>query len=211
MSQSTNAALHDAYAADYDKQVHAYSCNIGEVLFGLCYEFTQPEKSLLDVGIGSGLSAQLFAKAGVEIHGMDFSPAMLEICQEKGFTKELKEHDILHAPWPYPPQGFDYLVCCGVMHFIPDLEVVFHQAERVLVKGGVFAFTTKASPQLDAPGQKYEQQESGDFQIFSHATDYIESQLKKHGFARLKGQKCFVGEDVFTVWIVKKEGVGNSA
>ncbi|WP_423224970.1 hypothetical protein [Candidatus Amarolinea aalborgensis] len=69
-----NAALHDAYAADYDQQVQAYGCHVADVLFGLCYEYVQPGQRLLDAGIGSGLSAQLFAKAGLEIHGMDFSP-----------------------------------------------------------------------------------------------------------------------------------------
>jgi 2-polyprenyl-3-methyl-5-hydroxy-6-metoxy-1,4-benzoquinol methylase len=40
---------------------------------------------LLDAGIGSGLSAQLLARAGLEVYGMDFSPAMVEVCRAKGF------------------------------------------------------------------------------------------------------------------------------
>jgi 2-polyprenyl-3-methyl-5-hydroxy-6-metoxy-1,4-benzoquinol methylase len=64
-----SAALHDAYAADYDQQVQSCDCHVADVLFGLCYEYVQPGQRLLDAGIGSGLSAQLFAKAGLEIHG----------------------------------------------------------------------------------------------------------------------------------------------
>ncbi len=42
MRPAPNAALHDAYAADYDAQVRAYACQIGDLLFGLCYEFIPP-------------------------------------------------------------------------------------------------------------------------------------------------------------------------
>ena len=117
-----NADLHDAYAADYDAEVLAYDCHIAGLLFGLCYEFTCPDQRLFDAGIGSGLSSALFAKAGLEVHGMDFSPAMLEICHDKGFAIDLRRHDIQKTPWPYSSDAFDHLVCCGVMHFIPDLE-----------------------------------------------------------------------------------------
>ena len=74
---SDQATLHDAYAADYDAQVSAYDCYLAEALFGLCYDFVQPGQSLLDLGIGSGLSAAPFARAGLRVAGMDFAPAML--------------------------------------------------------------------------------------------------------------------------------------
>ena len=97
-----NVTLHDAYAADYDAQVQACDCYIADLLFGLCFEFTRPGQRLLDAGIGSGLSSQLFAKAGLTVSGMDFSPAMLEICRAKGSAAELTQHDLERIPWPYP-------------------------------------------------------------------------------------------------------------
>jgi len=93
-----NATLHDAYAADYDQQVQSYGCYVADVLFGLCYEYVQPGQRVLDAGIGSGLSAQLFAKAGLDVHGMDFSPAMLAACRAKGIAVDLKLHDLQQAP-----------------------------------------------------------------------------------------------------------------
>ena len=62
-----NPAQHDSYAADYDAQVRAYDCHIADLLFGLCYEFTRPGQSLLDVGTGSELAAQPFARAGLQV------------------------------------------------------------------------------------------------------------------------------------------------
>ena len=130
MTGSAHAALHDAYAASYDADVQAYDCHVAEVLFGLCYDRVSPGQRLLDVGTGSGLSAELFAKAGLEIYGMDFSPAMLKLCKAKGFAKDLKQHDVIDVPWPYPPGSFDNVTCCGVMHFIADLHGVFSEAAR---------------------------------------------------------------------------------
>lgn len=138
-----DASLHDAYASDYDHQVSEYRCYIAEVLFGLCYAALQPGQTVLDAGIGSGLSAVLFAKAGLQVHGFDFSPAMLDLCAAKGFAAGLKNHDVQQLPWPYPPASFDHVVCCGVLHFIAEIEAIFGEARRVLRPGGHFAFTNR--------------------------------------------------------------------
>ncbi len=204
MTQPANPALHDAYAADYDKQVLAYGCYITDVLFGLCYEYLQPGEKLLDAGIGSGLSSFHFEKAGLEVHGMDFSPAMLEICRAKNFTASLKQHDLQEAPWPFADGSFSVLVCCGVFHFIHGLESVFSEAWRVLESGGIFAFTTKVYSAQETCQQEVFRENSGDFEIYSHAPRVIETLLEKEAFTPLKVQKCFVGEDIFTCWVVKK-------
>ena len=199
-----NATRHDAYAADYDSQVKVYACYLADLLFGLCYEFSQPGQVLLDAGIGSGLSAQLFAKAGLKVYGMDFSPAMLALCRDKDFAVELKQHDMTQVPWPYPAKRFDQLVCCGVLHFIPDLESIFGEVRRVLRERGLFAFTTKAAP-LAATGQpKYDQQTEGGFAIFSHMPTYIEALLASQTFTCLKRQNCCVGDDIFALWVIQK-------
>ena len=200
----SQSALHDAYAADYDQQVIDYGSYVAEDLFGLCYAAIQPGQVLLDAGIGSGLSAVLFAKVGLLVQGFDFSPAMLAICQAKGIAASLKQHDIQHAPWPYPPEAFDLVVCCGVLHFIADLETVFSEARRVLRPNGLFAFTTKVPTALDA-AQPYQQQLSGEFEIFSHAPAYVAALLAQHSFEHLKIHRCLVGADVFQNWVTRKQ------
>jgi len=205
VTQETNAALHDSYAADYDSQVQAYDCYIAEVLFGLCYEFVQPGQSLLDLGIGSGLSALLFTKAGLNVSGMDFSAAMLEICRSKGITAGLKQHDIQQTPWPFSSDGFDHLVCCGVLHFIRNLESIFGEAGRVLRAGGLFAFTTKVAPSTLSHDSKYDKQIVGDFEILSHSSEHVKSLLEQYSFENLKTQKYFVGDDIFNLWVVQKQ------
>lgn len=198
---STNAALHDAYAGDYDAQVRAYDCHIGDLLFGLCYEYTRPGQRLLDAGIGSGLSAQPFAQAGLQVHGMDFSPAMLEICRGKQIAFDLKQHDLTQMPWPYPAGGFDHVICCGVLHFIAELDGILGEAARVLLPGGVFGFTTRQQAGPATPSMPFERHTAGNFAIFSHTPAYVETLLALHGFTVLKTQRCFVGDDVFVLWV----------
>jgi len=204
MNQIINASRHDAYAQGYDHQVQAYDCHVADTIFGLCYEFLQPGQNLLDAGIGTGLSAQLFAKAGLVIHGFDFSPAMLEICRSKELAVELIQHDIQLVPWPYSSSKFDHLLCCGVLHFIPDLESIFGEAERLVRKGGVFAFSSRSMSPSKTRHPKYARQIVDGFEIFSHSPDYLESLLKTHTFLQLKTQKIFVGNDHFLLWILQK-------
>jgi predicted TPR repeat methyltransferase len=204
MTQTMNAALHDAYAADYDAQVLACDCYIADLLFGLCYEYTRPGRRLLDAGIGTGLSAQLFAQAGLEVHGMDFAPTMLDICRAKGFAAGLQLHDIRQAPWPHPSGDFECVVCCGVFHFIPELDGIFVEVTRVTAAGGVFAFTTKLPSASGLSGQPCEQARVGEFEIYAHSRAYVEALLARHALARLKTQKCFVGDDLFLLWVAGK-------
>lgn len=197
------AARHDAYAADYDHQVQVYGAYIAEALFGLGYEFVQPGQSLLDIGIGSGLSAALFAKAGLAVYGMDFSPAMLDLCCAKGFAVDLRRHDIQATPWPYADRAFDHAVCCGVLHFIADVAPIFSETARTLHDGGLFAFTTKA-PTRDIGSQAYDHVSAADLDVFSHAPGYIEATLAGSGFERLRAMRCFVGGDIFHLWTARK-------
>ena len=200
-----SAANHDAYAADYDDQVRAYVCNVADVLFSMCAAHIHPRQQLLDAGIGTGLSAELFAKAGLTVTGMDFSPAMLEVCRIKGIAGTLIRHDLLDAPWPMEQEAFDLVICCGVMHFLPDLEVIFGETRRTLRVGEWFGFTTKVSLGPPAKDCHYQRELTGGFEIFSHTEQYLNTLIRDHFFMHLKRQRCFIGEDQFYIWIVQKE------
>jgi len=204
MSTFDQPALHDAYAADYDAQVVAYDCYLAEALFGLCYDLVKPAQSLLDLGIGSGLSAAPFARAGLRVAGMDFAPGMLDLCRAKGIAVDLRQHNLCHIPWPYDPASFDHAVCCGVFHFIGNLEPVFGAAANVLRPGGLFAFTTKWPAAALAPSEPFERRVEGGLDVFSHAPDAIAAFMAGVGFDRLRQLRCYVGQDVFAVWVARR-------
>ncbi len=197
-------ALHDAYASDYDRQVQLAGCYLAEVLFGLCYEFILPGQLLLDAGIGTGLSAMPFAKAGLQVYGMDFSPEMLELCREKGFAAGLKRHDLQDIPWPFPTAGFDVVVCCGVFHFLASLDVIYAEVKRLLRPRGLFAFTTKAPSASSPQARSYDPQLIDGFDIFEHHVPYLESLNRQSQFEPLKQLRCFVGSDIFYAWLIRR-------
>ena len=196
------ARQHDAYAAGYDAQVRAYDCYLAEVLFGLAFEYVRPGESLLDLGIGTGLAAQLYARAGLRVSGVDFAADMLALCRAKGFAADLRRHDLLDFPWPYPAAAFDHAVCCGVLHFVPDLALFFAEAARVLRPGGSFAFTTQWPAVGEASSQPYEYRDAGGMSVFAHSPAYVAAQINRCGLTRRKRLRCLVGDDSFLAWVV---------
>jgi predicted TPR repeat methyltransferase len=204
---------HDDFAADYDRLAREYRCFIPEALFGLCFEYVHPHERLLDVGIGTGLAAWPFAKAGLEVSGIDASSEMLNICKSKDLAVELKQYDLRMTPWPYAANSFDHVVSCGLLHFFDNLEPVFGEIARMIRAKGIFAFTTKAPPikgGLGATHGKYCQEVIDGVPVFSHRREYIEELIVGHGFEPLKELRLWVGngheesEGLFFAFVTRK-------
>ena len=63
----------NGYAGEYDKAGKERSWHGPEIIFGLMYDYIAPGESLLDIGIGTGLDAAIFKKAGLQVYGIDGS------------------------------------------------------------------------------------------------------------------------------------------
>jgi len=196
MNAKKNQQSLGASTEDYDRLAHEYGWYGPEVLFGMCFEYLQPGERLLDIGIGSGLCASLFCKAGLQVFGLDISLEMLNIVRSKGFVSDLKQFNICTKPWPYPDSCFNHLVACGVLHFMDDLALIFMEATRVMQAGGLFAFTTKATQHDTRSGaSKYSTEIINGFTIFSHQKAYLEGLIATCGFEKLKDLQFMVGVD----------------
>jgi len=184
---------HDESARDYDSQSRRYEWHGPEILFGLAFEFVSAGEKLLDMGIGTGLSAQPFCQAGLSVSGIDDSDEMLEVCRSKNIARELKNHDIRQTPLPYPNGEFDHVVACGVFHFIDKLDPLVSEASRLLKEGGTFVFTFEKHrvgaddgiPVRAGEVSKRIDDETGT-EIFRHSEAYIKRLLGERGFAVLK-------------------------
>jgi predicted TPR repeat methyltransferase len=189
MNKPDSITIHDQYAADYDQSVQAYGSYAAEVLFGLSYEFIQPNEKLLDIGIGTGLGSIPFAKAGLQIFGMDGSAAMLEQCRAKKIARELKLVDLHEIPWPYAAGMFDHALACGVFHFFGKLDEMLDQTSRLLRFDGTFAFSVMKQGAEDISPQKAEdfvEISRNDVPIFVHSPEYMCCLFQKFGFEELK-------------------------
>jgi len=198
MNAQDSRQAHDESAAEYDRLAREYRWLAPEALFGLCFEYVQPGERLLAIGIGTGLCAAPFAKAGLQVFGLDASPEMLNVCRSKGIAADLKQFDICTRPWPYPDGYFDHMIACGMLHFLDDLAPVFQETARVVRMGGLYAFTTKAPRPEHEPGahsSKYSTEVISGVPIFSHRKAYLEALMTNFGFELLKDLEFWVGVD----------------
>ena len=176
-------------ANEYDRSAEHKNWRGPEVVFGLAYAFVEPGQSLLDIGIGTGLSAALFHKAGLVVYGMDLSPQMLEACRGKGFTSDLTEHDLTVAPYPYDTASMDHAVSVGVLNHFGDLRTVFSEVARIVRRGGIFGFVAEhreagqeGSYDISPPNAPAGETHT----MYRHGADDISGLLTANGFTVLR-------------------------
>ncbi|MFC1887556.1 class I SAM-dependent DNA methyltransferase [Candidatus Cloacimonadota bacterium] len=219
MSINNNIANHDLFAENYDSQIKEYNSYGHDVLFGMCYEYVNPGESLLDLGIGTGLSSAHFADKGLVVTGLDGSGKMLEQCREKKFAKELIQRDLTNVPLPFPDHSFNNIICCGVFHFFGDLNFIFEETERIIKPGGIFAFTIAGLSKIEENSGSYDQMKyiqtptAWGVPINIHTDNYINELMSSLNFEILKIQKVLSdsGDEnsddmLFKVIVCRKQG-----
>ena len=217
MNKTNHIKSHDEFASTYDSMVKEYNSYLSEVLFGMCYQYIQPGDSLLDLGIGTGLSSVLFAKTGLMITGLDESLEMLKECSKKGFAEEIKQFNIQDVPLPFLDNSFSHIVCCGVFHLFGDLLPTIKEVVRILKPAGIFAFTiaslTEKEAGLDTNSihEYIEIQSVWEIPVFKHHDQYIIKIAETCGLTIQKEQKVLTysgdkdtGDMLFKIIITKK-------
>lgn len=109
-------------------------------------QILESERNLVvDLGCGTGTLTGLMYKKGYDMIGVDSSPAMLEVAQNK---RDDKGYEILYINQDmrdldlYSTVGTVYSVCDSVNYLLKDEEVVrtFKLVEKFLYPGGLFMF-----------------------------------------------------------------------
>jgi predicted TPR repeat methyltransferase len=100
-------------------------------------------KRAIDLGCGTGLAAAAFAREVDHFIGIDLSPRMIERARLTGHYAELEIADMLLGLRSKPDASADLILAADAMVYVADLAPVLAEARRVLVTGGVLAFTTE--------------------------------------------------------------------
>jgi len=187
----------DGYAGEYDKAGKERSWHGPEIIFGLMYNYITPGETLLDIGIGTGLDAAIFQKAGLKVYGIDGSREMLKICKEKQVAAELIQLDILEEGIPYADAFFNHAIANAVFHITGDIEKTLGEVKRLLKRGGIFGFTTHEQDpgmasdytETDTNGKYMKIREPYGFPVYKHTDRYVKSLLERSGFNLLKKTK----------------------
>lgn len=99
-----------------------------ERVVALCLEAAD-YKSVMEVGVGSGLFAEAFAQRGVEVAGVDVNPAM--IIAAKRFVPNGDFRESTAEVLPYPDASFDLVFLGLVLHESDEPHKVMQEAQRV--------------------------------------------------------------------------------
>lgn len=219
MNSSKTINSTNDFAHNYDEYVKNCQWIGADILFGLMYEYINPNQKLLDIGIGTGLSSKIFKQYGLVIYGIDGAEEMINICQNKGFVKELRQVDLTKSNIWFEKRKFDHVISHGVFHFIGDLNEIIKQTSKVLNKNGCFGFTYE---ELCNPAADYEessivgvskrQNKQSGVDSYRHTENYILKQIDKNGFELLKKTEflAFIDPETklktyFNAIIVKKK------
>jgi ubiquinone/menaquinone biosynthesis C-methylase UbiE len=97
-------------------------------------------EKVLDAACGTGRYAAALHAQGVEVIGLDFSPAMLAVARRRLPCIRMIEAD-LNGPLPLDSGSFDAVVCAQALKHVQDLSRPFNEFGRVLRDGGRFVFS----------------------------------------------------------------------
>jgi predicted TPR repeat methyltransferase len=129
----------------------------------------------IDLGCGTGLAAAAFAKQVDAFIGIDLSPGMIERARVTGLYAELEIADMLEGLRRRADASADLVLAADAMVYVSELTPVMAEVKRVLVPGGLLAFTveTHAGDEVII----------GDGLRYAHGAEYLQGVIAAAGLA----------------------------
>jgi 2-polyprenyl-6-hydroxyphenyl methylase / 3-demethylubiquinone-9 3-methyltransferase len=100
---------------------------------------------VLDVGCGGGLLAEVLARAGARVTGIDMAPGMIEVARLHAIESRLdidyrisSAEDVASAT----PEAFDIVACMEMLEHVPDPAAMTGTLARLLRPGGALFIST---------------------------------------------------------------------
>jgi predicted TPR repeat methyltransferase len=100
-------------------------------------------KRAIDLGCGTGLAATAFSAQVDEFTGIDLSPRMIERARPTGLYARLEVAEMVDGLRGEPDASADLILAADAVVYLADLAPLLREAKRVLVPGGLLAFTVE--------------------------------------------------------------------
>jgi len=167
-----------------DGECWRYLVDIGQIL-----KFLPPKPCrILDLGVGSGWTSEIFARCGYSIVGIDISPDMIALAQKRKNSLALSSVDLKFYTAdfenPLPFGLFDAAVSYDSLHHAEDEALVLQRVHDVLTPTGVYIIVEPGKGHSQAEYSVEAMEKYGTTEkemLFSN----IEPLLKKAGFKRI--------------------------
>lgn len=174
------AALFNQAAAEYDAHMlENLAYNTPQQLAGALAPLLEEREdlSLLDLGCGTGLVAEMFQDITARRVGVDIAEQMLAHARAKLLYVELYRRDIVEFLMDCKKQ-YDLVIAADVLVYSGNLVPFFHAARPVLASSGLLAFSFEKDESTDA----YRLNRSG---RYGHSRSYVQSMLYNEGYELL--------------------------
>jgi len=143
-------ALFDQYAPKFEAALvddlgYRGPALLFKAVLSVCAAFRKPAlfKRAIDLGCGTGLAATAFAAQVDEFTGIDLSPRMIEQARATGLYARLEVAEMVEGLRNKPDAGADLILAADAVVYLSDLAPLLCEARRVLVRGGLLAFTSE--------------------------------------------------------------------
>jgi predicted TPR repeat methyltransferase len=132
-------------------------------------------KRAIDLGCGTGLAAIAFAKEVDHFIGIDLSPRMVERARLTGLYAQLEVTEMVQGLSSRPDASAELVLAADAMVYLADIAPLLREAKRVLVPGGLLAFTVEThggDGVILGEGLRY-----------AHGADYVRASIRDAGLA----------------------------
>ena len=173
-------------AQGYDLLEAGNKYQAGKVMHDLAKPFMKAVAPvILDLGCGSGIAARPWRLTAARIHGVDVTPAMVELAQaathaEKKLYDEVTVGDARSLPASVAAGTADIVLLVNVVQFVGDLSAVLSTAATALMPTGLLLLTAEPTTLTSGYGLV------GASARFGHSAAYVKQAAGAAGFTLVK-------------------------